>query len=227
MKAAVEAAHDAGRKVAAHANTTKGMHRAILAGVDTIEHSGEGTAEIWSLMKAHGAMLCPTLAATEAIVRYGGWTGAAPEPVAIAEKKASYRAALKAGVTMCAGGDTGVFAHGHNACEAELMAAWGMAPAEVLRVLTTGNAHAPGIADTVGTIAPGREADLVALKGDPIADMTAIEQVGFVMRAGCGTETLTVKASHVRPGALAKPFGDDVFRTAAHLHPVVKRRGIG
>jgi imidazolonepropionase-like amidohydrolase len=184
MKAAVEAAHDAGRRVAAHANTAEGMRRAILAGVDTIEHGGEGTAETWALMKEHGTALCPTLAATEAITRYGGWNGAAPEPAAITEKKASYRAAVKAGVTMCAGGDTGVFAHGDNAREAELMAAWGMAPLDTLEVLTAGNARVLGIADETGTIAPGMAADLVAVKGDPSEDMAALERVGFVMKEG-------------------------------------------
>ena len=184
MRAAVEAAHDAGRRVAAHANTAEGMRRAILAGVDTVEHGGEGTAETWALMKAHGTALCPTLAATEAITRYGGWNGEAPEPQATTEKKASYRAALKAGVTMCAGGDTGVFAHGDNAREAELMAAWGMPPAAALQVLTAGNAKVLGIGDEVGTIAPGLRADLVAVEGDPTRDMTALERVGFVMKDG-------------------------------------------
>ena len=123
MALAVRVAHDAGRKVAAHASTPEGMRRAILAGVDTIEHGNDGTAEVFALMKAHNVAYCPTLAASEAVARYAGWNGAAPEPEAIRAKRRSFATALAAGVTMCVGGDTGVFTHGDNARELELMAA--------------------------------------------------------------------------------------------------------
>lgn len=184
MKAGVAAAHDAGRKVAVHASTPEGMRRAILAGADTIEHGNDGTPEIFALMKAHGTVFCPTLAATEAITRYSGWNGAAPEPEAIRAKRASYAAAIRAGVTLCAGGDTGVFAHGDNAREIELMAAWGLSPVDALLVATSGNARILGMEDRIGAIAAGRVADLVAVEGDPLVDISALRRVRLVMRQG-------------------------------------------
>ena len=127
---------------------------------------------------------CPTLAATDAIARYGGWNGAAPEPEAIRAKRASYAAALAAGVTMCVGGDTGVFAHGANAREIALMVAWGMKPLDALWTATAGNAKLIGLGDEIGTIAPGRIADLVAVAGDPAANIGALDTVTMVMQRG-------------------------------------------
>ena len=98
MRGAVEAAHSAGRIAAAHASTAEGMRRAILAGVDTIEHGNEGTPEVFRLMREHGVGYCPTLAASDAIAHYSGWNGAAPEPESIRVKRASFAAALAAGV---------------------------------------------------------------------------------------------------------------------------------
>jgi imidazolonepropionase-like amidohydrolase len=184
LKAGVAAAHDAGRKVAVHASTPEGMRRAILAGADTIEHGNDGTPEIFALMKARGAAFCPTLAATDAITRYGGWNGAAPEPEAIRTKRVSYAAALKSGVTLCVGGDTGVFAHGENAREIELLAAWGLAPVDALLAATIGNARILGMEDRIGSIAPGRAADLVAVDGDPVAEIAALRRIRFVMQGG-------------------------------------------
>jgi imidazolonepropionase-like amidohydrolase len=183
MKMAVEAAHSAGRKVAVHAGTAEGMRRAILAGADTIEHGDAGTSEVFALMKAHGAGYCPTLAATDAISRYRGWNGAAPEPQAIIDKRASFAAALAAGVAMCMGGDVGVFPHGENAREMELMAAWGMKPADVLIAATSGNARIFGLADR-GAVRPGLLADLVAVEGDPASDISSVRRVRLVMKGG-------------------------------------------
>lgn len=184
MRQAVDAAHSAGRRVAVHAGTVEGMRRAILAGADTIEHGDAGTAEIFRMMKAKGVALCPTLAATDAISRYRGWNGAAPEPEAVAGKNASFAAARAAGVPICMGGDVGVYAHGDNAREMILMAEYGMRPAEVLIAATSANARLFGMADRIGAVTPGLLADLVAVEGDPTADIAAVRRVRLVMKSG-------------------------------------------
>jgi imidazolonepropionase-like amidohydrolase len=184
IRAVVEAAHSAGRIVAVHASTPEGMRRAILAGVDTIEHGNSGTAEIFRLMRERNVALCPTLAATDAISRYRGWNGAAPEPAAVTEKRASFAAALAARVPMCMGGDVGVYAHGDNAREMELMAAYGMRPADVLIAATSGNARFFHVSDRLGSVKPGLLADLVAVEGDPTADISAVRRVRLVMKGG-------------------------------------------
>lgn len=184
MRAVVDAAHDAGRSVAAHASTPEGMRRAAMAGVDTIEHGNDGTAEVFALMKAKGVAFCPTLAATDAIERYRGWNGASPEPKAITVKKANFALALKAGVRMCVGGDTGVFTHGENGREMILMVAGGMSPTAVLMAATSGNAAILGIGDRAGAISPGMPADLVAVVGNPEQKIDAIRDVVMVMKNG-------------------------------------------
>jgi imidazolonepropionase-like amidohydrolase len=185
MAAAVRAAHDAGRPVSAHATTAEGMRRAILAGVDTIEHGDEGTPEVFKLMKEHGVAFCPTVAAGDAIEQYRGWKkGNTPEPARIREKRASMKAARDAGVTFVMGSDVGVFAHGDNAREMELLVReYGFTPLEVLRQATAGNAAIFHLADR-GTVRAGRLADLVALEGDPTKDVSALRQVRLVIKGG-------------------------------------------
>ena len=184
MRGAVEVAHSAGRIAVAHASTAEGMRRAILAGVDTVEHGNEGTPEVFRLMRERGVGFCPTLAASDAIARYAGWNGTAPEPDSIRIKRASFAAALAAGVTMCMGGDVGVFPHGENAREMELMAAWGMRPVDVLIAATSGNARLFHLDDRLGAIRPGLIADLVAVDGDPTRDIHAVRAVRLVIKSG-------------------------------------------
>lgn len=184
MRGAVDAAHSAGRLVAAHASTAEGMRRAILAGVDTIEHGNEGTPEVFKLMKAHGVAFCPTLAASDAIARYRGWDGVEPAPETVLQSRAAFAAARAAGVILCAGGDVGVFAHGDNARELELMAASGLPPVQVVTVATSGNAHTFGLGDRLGRVKPQLLADLIAVVGDPTRDVRALRAVRFVMKNG-------------------------------------------
>lgn len=180
---AVEAAHSAGRQVAVHAGTVEGMRRAILAGADTLEHGDAGTPEIFRLMAEHGVALCPTLAATDQITRYRGWSGSEPAPQNVLTKRAAFAAARAAGVEICMGGDVGVYAHGNNALEMELMAGQGMPAAEVLIAATSGNAAIFDLADR-GVVRAGLLADLVAVEGDPTADISAVRAVRLVIKDG-------------------------------------------
>ena len=183
MTAAVAAAHDAGRIVAVHTSTPEGMRRATIAGADTIEHGYGGTVEIFRMMAARGIALCPTLAASDAVSRYRGWTGANPVPPAVLENRAAFARARAAGVPICMGGDVGVFAHGENMREMQLMAAAGMPLAQVLVAATSGNAKAFHLNDR-GRVRAGLLADLVAVRGDPLKDISAIRHVDWVMLGG-------------------------------------------
>ena len=184
MSAAVAAAHDAGRLVAAHSVTEEGMRRAIAAGVDTIEHGYGGTAAIFKAMHDHGIALCPTLAASDAVARYRGWKGEEPVPPAVLLNRRSFQLARAAGVPICMGGDVGVFAHGTNAREMELMQAAGMPAPAVLVAATSGNARTFGIDKLVGSIKAGLLADLVVVDGDPTRDIAAVRRVKLVMKGG-------------------------------------------
>ena len=181
----VEVARSSGRPVVAHASTPEGMRRAVLAGVETIEHGDGGTPEVFRLMAQKGVALCPTLAASEAVRQYRGWRkGVDAEPAQITEKRASFRRALAARVTICNGSDVGVFAHGDNGRELELMVEYGLPALEALKAATSVNAKLLHLDDRLGAIRVGFLADLVAVEGDPAVRITDLRKVKLVMKNG-------------------------------------------
>ncbi|MDQ6844611.1 MAG: amidohydrolase family protein [Bacteroidota bacterium] len=185
LKKAVEVATSSGRIVAAHATTAAGMERAIRAGVTTIEHGDDGTTELFKLMKQRDIALCPTLAAGDAIEQYNGWRkGIDPEPLRIQQKRISFKEALAAGVTICMGGDVGVFTHGDNAREMEMMVDYGMKPLSVLQSATSVNADVFKIDNKVGRIKAGLFADILVVQGDPSKDIHDIRNIKLVMKNG-------------------------------------------
>jgi imidazolonepropionase-like amidohydrolase len=163
---AVTVAEGSGRHVAAHATTAEGMKRAVLAGVKTIEHGDNGTPEVFKLMAERGVCYVPT-------VSVGG-----------RNKKAVLEMAMAAGVTICNGADSGPVAHGDNAREVEGLVANGLTPLQALRAATINDAKMLGMGDRLGAVKAGYLADLVAVKGDPTKDISAIRQVQLVMKGG-------------------------------------------
>jgi imidazolonepropionase-like amidohydrolase len=144
-----------------------------------------GNEEVFTLMKEKGVALCPTLAAAESVLTYSGWKkGEHPDPKRIQDKKRSFNLAMKMGVTICMGGDVGVFTHGNNAKEMELMVEYGMKPLDVLRSATSVNADVFGIADKAGRIQKDLLADIIAVEGDPSLDIKNIRKVEWVMKDG-------------------------------------------
>jgi imidazolonepropionase-like amidohydrolase len=185
LRTIVDVAGSSGRAVVAHASTAEGMRRATVAGVRTIEHGDGGTAEVFRLMRERGTILCPTAAAGHAIQQYRGWNPATqPEPSGVRAKRASLRLALDAGVTICMGGDVGVFAHGENVREMELLVAYGMTPLQALQSATSINARMLQWDERVGSIRAGLLADLIAVAGNPAQQIAALRQVRFVMKDG-------------------------------------------
>lgn len=181
LAALVDEATKAGLPVAAHATTDEGIRRAVLAGARTIEHGGGASAATLRAMRERSVVLVPCLAANEAIVRQAGHQGPIVERLNAA--KAGFQRALAAGVTIGCGSDAGVFRHGDNARELELMVAYGMTPAQALASATTVAAAVLGAKD-LGVVRQGARCGLVVLAADPLADIGALRQVRAVVREG-------------------------------------------
>lgn len=185
IKLIVETAKSAGRPTVAHASTIEGMRRAILGGVETIEHGDNGSPEIWKLMVEHNVYLCPTLAAGDAVSQYRGWKkGIDAMPERVLKKKESFKQALNAGVKMCMGGDVGVFAHGDNAREIEMLVEYGMKPIDALKSATSINADAFHVNNEVGRIKKGLLADILVVEGNPTEKITDIRNIKQVYKNG-------------------------------------------
>jgi imidazolonepropionase-like amidohydrolase len=184
LKLIVETARDSGRPTAAHAASAEAIRRAVLAGVETIEHGNDATKESFELMAKHGVAYCPTLAVGEVIARNSGWDESQPDAARITKMKAVFKMALDAGVIICNGSDVGAFTPGQSAKEIELMVHYGMKPMAAIKAATSVNAKILHMENDIGTVKAGLLADLIAVEGDPIEDISSLQNIRFVMKDG-------------------------------------------
>ncbi|HEX3554120.1 MAG TPA: amidohydrolase family protein [Thermoanaerobaculia bacterium] len=189
MNAVVQEAALWGKKVAAHAHGAEGIKRAARAGVASIEHGGMIDEEGVRLLKERGIYLVPDIYTDEYILAEADHLGL-PQKMIDKEKElrknqlVNWRRAIDAGVKLAFGTDAGVYPHGQNAKQFHSLLALGLTPRQVIRMATVNAADLLGWSDRVGTVAPGRYADLIAVDGDPLTDVTELERVRFVMKGG-------------------------------------------
>jgi imidazolonepropionase-like amidohydrolase len=204
LRAAVEIAESSGRHIVAHASSPEAMRRATMAGIVNIEH-GDWNDRGFALMAQQGVAFCPTLAAGDATQQYRGWKkGVDPEPARLQAKRASFKAALAAGVTICNGSDVGVFTHGDNARELALLVDYGMTPLQAMRAATSVAATVLRMDDRVGSVKPGYGPTLWPWEGDPARDIGATRRVRFVMKGRSVFETTPAPAAEHPPGPRAR-----------------------
>lgn len=184
LNAIVDEARSAGLSVAAHAVTNEAIRRSVQAGVATIEHGTEASEAVLAMMRENDVVLCPTLAASEAMARYDGWTSDKPDHPRIVQSKEMFARALRSGVTIACGSDAGVFAHGDNLREVELMVAYGMTPRQALAASTYVAAGVLDRANELGRVAEGYLADLIAVRGDPLTNVSVCRKPALVIKGG-------------------------------------------
>ena len=175
--------------MAAHAHGTQSIKDAILAGVDSIEHASLIDDEGIRLAKEHGTFLVMDIYNDDFILQEGARVGMLPESLEKERKlgqlqRDNFARAVRAGARMAFGTDGGVYPHGDNARQFAYMVKYGMTPIEAIQAATTQAAELLGLADRVGSVEPGKLADLIATRDDPLSDVRALERVGFVMKGG-------------------------------------------
>lgn len=189
MSAIVDEAHQLGMKVAVHAHGAQGIATALQAGVDSIEHSSLITDESIAAAVRQGTFLSMDIYVSDFILSEGEAAGILPESlekereVGQAQRE-RFQAAVAAGARIAYGTDAGVYTHGLNARQFAYMVQWGMAPADAIRAATIGNAELFGLKDEIGSLTPGKRADIIAVTADPLANIRALENVSFVMKDG-------------------------------------------
>ncbi len=185
LKLINEVTRSSGRVMVCHAKSKEAITRAVLAGAETIEHGDFIDPEVAKLMKEHNVTYFPTIAAVDMITQYRGWKkGVSPDPANVVNKKRSFKDAIASGVAIGMGGDVGVYPHGENALEMELMVEYGMKTLDVLKAATSVNARAFHLDNQVGSIKEGLKADLVIVTGDPSKNISDLRKVKFVMKDG-------------------------------------------
>jgi imidazolonepropionase-like amidohydrolase len=189
LKVAADEAHSAGRKIAAHAHGTEGIRRAILAGFDSVEHASLADDEDIRLAIEHGTYFDMDIYNDDFLLGEAIKLGLPKENIEKEKKigleqRQTFQRAVKAGVKMAFGTDAGVYPHGDNARQLATMVQWGMTPAQALRTVTFNSADLIGRSKDVGTIEPGKYADIIAVTGNPIEDIKLMQHVGFVMKGG-------------------------------------------
>jgi imidazolonepropionase-like amidohydrolase len=185
LKVANEVTTSSGRMLVCHAKSKEAIRRAVLAGAKTIEHGDFIDTALGKLMKEHGVTYIPTISAVDVISQYRGWKkGVDPAPANVINKRNSFKEAIASGVAIGMGGDVGVYPHGENALEMELMVEYGMKPLDVLRSATTINAKAFRLDDRFGALKSGMVADVAIFEGNPAEEISNIRKVLFVMKDG-------------------------------------------
>jgi imidazolonepropionase-like amidohydrolase len=185
LKLINEVTRSSGRVMVCHAKSKEAIKRAVLAGAETIEHGDFIDVEIGKLMKEHNVTYIPTIAAVDMINQYRGWNkGTSPEPAAVTNKKKSFKEAIASGVTIGMGGDVGVFPHGENVLELELMVEYGLPVMDALKACTSINAKAFHLEKQVGSIKEGLKADILVVTGDPSKNISDLRKVKLVMKDG-------------------------------------------